>query len=173
LNQLFLSIFLFFWVNNISDLSADILSHALHLSTFEVTINSENQQARVRLRVFQDDFRDAIKNANPDLVGVANEAFLENRQNEIERYFQEHFQLSFDNKNSPISLTNSQAENDVYWFHFTLIIPEKWQKCTLQADYLIELFDDQSNIGTVILDDKKQFFRFAQRDTFFEIALPN
>ena len=145
--------------------------HALHLSTFEMTINPEKKATLVRLRVFQDDFRDAIKNANPDLASIANEHFLKERKTEIERYFQQHFQLIFDNKNSPVSLTNSQAENDIYWLHFNLIFPKNAQKCTLQADYLMELFDDQSNIGTVILNDKKQFFRFTQRDAIFQIAL--
>ena len=147
--------------------------HALHLSTFEIHKTNNNPIAKLRLRVFQDDFRDAIKNANPDLKAIANEAFLDHRKNEIEQYFQQHFQLVFDNQNSSISLTNSQAENEVYWLHFDLDFPEKWKSCTFQADYLMELFDDQSNIGTVILKDEKQFFRFTKRDAIFEIALSN
>jgi len=143
--------------------------HALHLSTFEITIDTNNPLATVRLRVFQDDFRDAIKNANPKLIGVPNSDFLVFRTKAIEQYFQQHFQLTFDDKNSYVSLMDSQAEKDIYWFHFDLVFPEKWKKCSVQADYLMELFDDQSNIGTVILDGRKQFFRFTKGASFFEL----
>lgn len=152
-------------------MSESLPVHALHLSTFEIFETNDNATAKLRLRVFQDDLRDAIKYANADLNVVSNEAFLDNRSAEIERYFQQHFQLVFDGKSSPISLTDSQAENDVYWLHFDLVFPEKWETCTLQADYLMELFDDQSNIGTVILNNEKQFFRFIKGDAIFEIVL--
>lgn len=138
-----------------------------------MTIDTKTHSANIRLRVFQDDFRDAIKNANPDLTSISNEHFLAKRKVEIERYLQQHFQLIFNEKNSPFSLASSQAENDIYWLHFNLVLPKETQDCTLQADYLMELFDDQSNIGTIILNDKKQFFRFTQRDEIFQIALPD
>ena len=147
--------------------------HALHLSTFEMIYNTKNQHATVRMRVFEDDLIDAIKNANPDLPAVNNLEFVVVRMKEIEQYFQQHFQLNFDGQTSTVRFTNGHVEGDVYWLHLDLIFPEKTQNCTLQADYLMELFDDQSNIGTVILNGEKQFFRFTQRDAIFQIALSN
>ncbi len=153
--------------------------HALHLSTFEMTLYIDHQFAAeydfaaVKLRVFEDDLRDAIKNAYPDLPAVANGDFMVARRQEIERYFQEHLNLINAEKKCKVHFTHGHHEADMYWLEFYFIFPEKWKNCTLQADYLMELFDDQSNIGTVILNDEKQFFRFTQRDAIFQIALSN
>lgn len=147
--------------------------HALHLSTFEINYTPQKEHSTARLRVFQDDFRDAIKNANPNLSMVSNELFLNTRKDQIERYFQQHLQLIFDSKNSSVLLIDSQAENDVYWFYFDIVFPKKWQKCSLRADYLMELFEDQSNIGTVILNDEKLFFRFTQEEVSFQFESLN
>lgn len=123
------------------------------------------------MRVFEDDLIDAIKNANPDLPPISNLKFVVGRMKEIEQYFQQHLQLNFDGQTSTVHFTHGHVEGDVYWLHFDLVFLKKTQNCTLQADYLMELFDDQTNIGTVILNDKKQFFRFTQRTAIFQIAL--
>lgn len=171
LKALLLSVFISFSVPK------SLLNHALHLSSFEMTIHlnhssSVNDEfAEVMLRVFQDDFRDAIKNANLDLIAVANEQFVASRQKEIEQYFQEHLQLDFDGQKSLVNLVEGRGEADMYYFKFDLIFPKKWQKCSLRADYLMELFDDQSNVAIVILAEEKQYFRFTKKESVFLLAI--
>ena len=154
---------------HIADFTVNMPVHAVHISTFEMAQQAADSSGKIQLRVFQDDFRDAIKNANLDLSAVSNDAFLIARKTQIEQYFQQYLRLDFDGQNSPISLINSQVEGTVYWFYFDYFPPLKWQKCTLQADYLMELFDDQSNIATLFLEGERQFFRFTKEEKEVEI----
>ena len=150
-----------FLSGNQSFLSIKMNAHALHLSNFEIREDAGQSMMNLRLRVFQDDCRDAIKNARLSAVPIANETFLTDQQAAIETYFQTYLQLKFDDNPAIFTLIQSNAEADIYEFTFSFSPPGQWKKMAIRADYFMELFDDQSNIGMVVFKEIKQFFRFT------------
>ena len=92
---------------------------------------------------------------------IAKETFLTDQQAAIETYFQTYLQLKFDDNPAIFTLIQSNAEADIYEFTFSFSPPDQWKKMAIRADYFMELFDDQSNIGMVVFKEIKQFFRFT------------
>lgn len=114
--------------------------HAVYISVVEI------EAKQVRVKVFSDDLRDAIRNharITPD-TSVMN--FCERYQKEIQGYFNEKLTLTINNTKVPYQYQSTSEEGDSYWITFGFTIEEDWKSIQVEDKHFMELFPTHSNI---------------------------
>lgn len=137
--------------------------HAIYISVIE--IRKQENITEIKVKVFQDDLQNAIKNYSGVVVLTAPEAFPQKYPNEIESYFREHLKVN----DLSYQLKSSELNGDSYWFTF-LSENAEWTKINATADYLMELFPTQENILKVLLNGETRFCRLNIKNRSCEIS---
>lgn len=137
--------------------------HAIYISVIEISKNQEVTE--IRVKVFQDDLQNAIKNYSGVVALTAPEVFPQKYSNEIESYFREHLKVN----DLSYQLKSSELNGDSYWFTF-LSENAEWTKINATADYLMELFPTQENILKVLLNGETRFCRLNIKNRSCEIS---
>jgi len=114
------------------------IDHAIYISVLEI----DPQQMKVK--VFEDNLQDALKNDS----------------NTIEGYFRKKIKLKINGDEVGFDLLDTKIEGDSYWITFRLREHPKWKSFSLEANYFLELFPDQTNVVKV-LTEEPQFFRLS------------
>lgn len=138
--------------------------HAVYLSVLEI------DGKQMRAKVFTDNIQDAIRNDSEEFVPTAEEEFPNRNRSAIEKYFQKKIELEINNRGVSISLQEASLEGDSYWITFHLETAEKWETFYLKADYLMELFPDQTNVVKII-NEKPRFFRLTKSNASCSFSL--
>ena len=113
--------------------------HAIYVSVLEI----DSQQLKVK--VFSDDLHDALRNDSSS----------------IEEYFQKKIKLHINEQLIDFNLKEVSEEGESQWITFKMKTPAVWNSFYLQADYLMELFPDQTNVVKV-MDESTRYFRLNQ-----------
>ena len=138
--------------------------HAIYISVLEI----DNQQMKVK--VFADDLQDAIRNSSKSFKSTPLTTLHSTNRQAIEAYFQEKIKVEADSRIASFSMDQVVVEGDSYWITLRFDGSQKWQSCILQANYLMELFPDQTNVIKV-LGNKPQFFRLDRGNTSCSFSL--
>ena len=112
--------------------------HAIYISVLEIN------ESQMKVKAFIDNLDDATRNAES-----------------MQQYFEEKVELQINNETINFKIDEVNKEGDSYWITFKIATPETWNSFYLKADYLMELFPDQTNVVKII-GDKPQFFRLTK-----------
>ena len=112
--------------------------HAVYISVLEI------DQQQMKVKVFEDNLQDALRNDS----------------NTVEGYFRKKIKLKINGNAVGFDFENKKVEGDSYWITFRLHEHEEWQSFSLEANYFMELFPDQTNVVKV-LTEEPQFFRLS------------
>lgn len=130
---LYLSL-LFFW------LSPD---HALYLSLIE--IEKQENRTSLTIKVFIDDYQDALKNFKKDkVVFISDETFPVDNTTLTKDYFRTYLKLSGGSQTIDLKFVKSEMIGDSYQLEFSF--DEPWTELQIEATYFTELFPTQQNI---------------------------
>ncbi len=137
--------------------SADSPSHALHLSVLEI----DGKQMKVK--IFTDNLQDAIRADSPSFTPSDVATFPKANQSAIETYFRKKILLLVNEQEVGFHLEKTSTEGNSYWITLRLETLSKWRSCTLKANYLMELFPDQTNMVKVN-SVRPQYFQLTKAD---------
>ncbi len=112
--------------------------HAIYISVLEI------DQEQMRIKVFMDDLDQAVTDS----------------YHSVEGYFKEKVEIKVNDEYLDFKLLDIREEEDSYWITFQLSQSSKWNSFYMRADYLMELFTDQTNI-VKILGEKTRFFKLT------------
>lgn len=115
------------------------VDHAIYVSVLEI----ESQQ--IKVKVFSDDLNDALRNDSSS----------------VEEYFQKKIKLRINEQSINFNLKAVSEEGESQWITFEMEAPSGWNSFYLKADYLMELFPDQTNVVKV-MDKSTRYFRLSQ-----------
>ena len=135
--------------------------HAIYLSVVEISQNEKKDRASVRIKVFINDIEDAVFNQVKKRINLLDTASFSSQKAFLEKYFENHFELSLNGKAMQLILVSSELNSDAIWLQFETQCEDKWKSISVKADYLMELFPAQSNVLSIIYDNKKQFARLT------------
>lgn len=114
--------------------------HAVYISVVEI------EAKEIRVKVFSDDLRDAIRNHS----GVTSDSSITNYcdryQSEIQQYFAQKLTLIINQNKTPFQYQKSSEEGDSYWITFGFTVEEDWKSIKVEDRHFMELFPTQSNI---------------------------
>ncbi len=114
--------------------------HAVYISVVEI------EAKEIRVKVFSDDLRDAIRN----YAGITSDSSITNycdrNQKEIQQYFSEKLSLFINGTKIPYQFQEASEEGDSYWITFSFATVPEWKSIKVEDRHFMELFPTQSNI---------------------------
>lgn len=136
-------------------------SHAIYISVVEIEHKDLDNNAKIMIKIFTDDFKDAILNAFEKQIDFSDEKSCSDNKSVIEGYFNKHFKAAINGKHLSISLTSCELNGDSVWLYFDMNCPTYWKEISVTADFLMELFPKQSNIVSIYHGNDKRFLRLT------------
>ena len=136
-------------------------SHAIYISVVEIEHKDLGNNAKIMIKVFTDDFKDAIMNAFKKQIEFSDDKTCSDNKSVIEGYFDKHFKAAINGKPLSISLTSCELNGDSVWLYFDMDCPANWKDISVTADFLMELFPKQSNIISIYHGNDKRFLRLT------------
>lgn len=114
--------------------------HAVYISVVEIEAKT------IRIKVFSDDLRDAIRNHTGITSDSSTTNYCDRYQNEIQQYFYQKLTLTINESNVAFQYKESSEEGDSYWITFGFTKEEDWKSVKVEDKHFMELFPTQSNI---------------------------
>ena len=144
--------------------------HAFYISTAKIEIQSSTtSKANITILVFTDDLENAIRNFDESTYQISNEeTFVKLHTPQIRAYFQKHFQIKVNDKPITQQYISGSLKNDVYQLEFEIPHQQKWSTLEINANYLMELFPDQTNVMHIVYGDEKRYGKVSKGAAVFK-----
>lgn len=136
-------------------------NHAIYIAVIELIHEPNHDKAELRVKTFTDDLQDVLKNKFGRGFELADELTKGDDFKKTEAYFENHLKFAINGLPGSYQLYKIARENDSHWLYFTLKAPRHWQKLEIKADFLMELFPQQSNIFQLKEGEKSLFYRLT------------
>ena len=133
--------------------------HAIYISVVEIE-NMNTTGSEIRIKVFKNDFRDAIRNDGGETIPEI-DACPKNSM-DLENYFNKNLELSIDKQTLPLRYRSCSLEGDAYWFIFSAETPINWTTIHIKDTHFFELFPTQSNIIRIINGEDEKLIRLTK-----------
>ena len=144
-----------------TDHDSFIANHAIYIAVIELIHQPNHDKAELRVKTFTDDLQDVLKNKFGRSFFLPDELIEGDDFDKVAAYFSDHLKFVVNEQRAGYELNKVTRENDAHWLYFTLKAPRNWQKLEIKADFLMELFPQQSNIFQLKVGKKKLFYRLT------------
>lgn len=139
--------------------------HAIYLSVAEVEHKNSEKKAKIKIKVFTNDLEDVLMNAYHERISLDDASICEKNKIMIEGYFLKHFKYAINGISIALSFERCETNGDATWLHFNITCPPQWNKISVTADYLMELFPTQSNVVSIQHGNEKRFININKSKT--------
>jgi len=128
-------------------------------------MNEKERRLEVTMRIFIDDLeqtmRKRLQQPSFDVLKPPGGLTVDNVMRD---YLKNHFKLSLDKKDQPVTLLGHEVDGDAFVFYLEVDHVKKWKSIDIMNDAMTETFDDQSNLVHVTVRDVVHSVRL-NRDT--------
>ncbi len=137
--------------------------HPLHISVTEIDYAEKEKMLKITMRVFVQDFEQTMaqKLKNPDLDIRALQGGLTVDKLAAD-YLKEHFKISLDDKLQNTVYLGHEIESEAFIFYVEVTGVKKWKTIQVMNDMITEMFEDQSNLVHVSIDDEIKSLRLTK-----------
>jgi hypothetical protein len=137
--------------------------HPLHISVSEIEYAENEKMLKIMIRIFVDDFEQTmgkrLNNPDLDIRRLENGLTVDKLAGE---YVKEHFKISLDGKIQNTVFLGHEEESEAFIFYVEVKNVRKWNTIQISADMMTEMFEDQSNIVHVSINDKIKSLRLTK-----------
>ena len=145
-------------------------THAFHTSITEMRYNPKEKAFEISLRVFTDDLEKTLSANNQNKKFV-----IENTDKNdpfIEQYVRKHF-VVITSKNQKLNYqyVGKEKEGDATWIYLEMPVNESIKGSKIQNDMLIDMFEDQTNIVNIFVNNEKKSFLFTVKNKVFVVEI--
>ena len=141
-------------------------THEFHLSKCVIEYAEAESALQVTMYVFIDDLEIALAEHVADPLFICTEKEHKEAEEYMANYFAEHFAILIDKQPVPLSFLGKEISEDFIaaWCYLESTNIKSFQSLTIQNSILVDHFDDQKNIISVIGPDNQQKFVMLERD---------
>jgi hypothetical protein len=120
--------------------------HKYYVSVTEIVFNKKTEQLEISLKVFNDDWQNALdhKLGKPVLLGSRNE--YEKMDSLVESYINDNFYVKVNSKQKHLNIIGSEMEGEATWIYIYVDVKEKIESIEIKNSLLTEMFDEQRNV---------------------------
>lgn len=140
--------------------------HALYLSVMELR-NSD--QGNLTVKVFTDDLQDALRNYDPRTDLKSFDQFSDLNREILARYFNQNLIIKINGKTTKMILEKIVKETEAHFLYFQIPSEVQWKSVEVNGPYFTELFPAQTNVLTVINNEKKHFTRLTKSQPSYKV----
>ena len=145
-------------------------AHDFHTSLTEMRYNAKAKNFEISLRVFTDDLEKVLSANNQNRKFT-----LENNDKNdplVEAYVRKHFVVTNPkNQKLNINYIGREKEGEATWIYLELPVNESIKGSKIQNDVLIDMFDDQTNILNIFIQNQKKSYLYNMRNKVFVVEI--
>lgn len=136
--------------------------HPLHVSVCEIKHNEEKDWLEITIKIFEDDFRDVLK----DRTGIETKMGTEEEHIQtdgiIYEYLLEKIQISINGESVELQYIGKEVEDVASWCY--LYVPDVKEISTIEISnaVMVHWFNDQVNVTHVDCNDKLKSTFFSK-----------
>jgi hypothetical protein len=153
-----------------SPLSFLLSKHDFHTSLTEMRYNTKSKTFEISLRVFTDDLQKVLSETNQ------NKKFLveNNDKNDpfVEAYIKKHFVVvNAKNQKPIINYIGKEKEGEATWIYLEMPVNESINGSKIQNNVLIDMFEDQTNILNIFVQNQKKSYLYNVKNRIFVVEI--
>ena len=140
-------------------------THEFHISKCLIEYNEKEQALQVTMHLFIDDLEEALRQQGADKLFICTEKESEKAEEYIYKYLQQKFKITLEDQAIDYSFLGKEMSEDMIavWCYLEIENIEDIKKLHVKNDVLLDAFDDQKNIISIVGPNKqKGYFLFDQ-----------
>lgn len=158
LQYCFLSFVLFLSSSTIFSSEEIAPFHEFHISKCLIEYNEKEKALQVTLHLFIDDLEEALREQGADKLFICTEKESEKAEEYIYKYLQQKLEISLDEQGVDYTFLGKEMSEDMIavWCYLELENVESFNKLYVKNRILVDTFDDQKNIISIVGPKKKK-----------------
>lgn len=148
--------------------------HPIHVSVTEIEFDRKDQALEIMMRVFIDDLelalRDHLNRPELDILNPRDNTSVDAL---VEEYLHSHFKILLDGKLQKTAYLGHEREAEAFVFYIQVSNVKEWKTITIQNDIIMSIYDDQSNIVNVFVDDNVKSLRLTRNTPTDKLTFDN
>ena len=147
----------------LSIISAVLTLHPVHVSVTEISFDGKEKELEIISRIFIDDLETTIRETRkqPGLNLLEPGAGITTDQL-VSEYLQSRFQITLNGKAQKIKYLGHEVESEAILCYIQVQNVKKLETIEVYNSVLTELYDDQSNLINVTLDETVKSLRLMR-----------
>jgi hypothetical protein len=144
--------------------------HDFHTSITEMRYNPKEKSFEISLRVFTDDLEKALSITNQNKKFIVEN----NDKNDalVETYIKKHFVITNAKNQKPtINYIGKEKEGDATWIYLEMPVNGGISGSKIQNNVLIDIFEDQTNIVNIFVQNQKKSYLFTVKNRVFMVEI--
>lgn len=134
-------------------------AHPIHVSVTEITWDEKERELEIIARIFVDDLETSIRNANDQpelkLLGPSTDQLAW-------KYLESRFRISLDGRMQKVKYLGHEIDGDAILCYIQVSNVKKWNEIEVMNSMITELYDDQSNLVHVTVNEKVKSLRLMR-----------
>ena len=120
--------------------------HKYYVSVTEIVFNNKKEQLEISLKVFNDDWQNALDHrlGQPVLLGSENE--YPKIDSLVSAYIFENFRIKVNEDNKKLHIIGSEMEGEATWIYMYVDEVKNVKSIEIYNKLLTEMFDEQRNV---------------------------
>lgn len=141
-------------------------THAFHTSIAEMRYNPREKAFEISIRIFTDDLEKTLSSNNQNRKFVIENA--DKNDLFIDQYVHKHFVItSPKNQKLIYQYVGKEKEGDATWIYLEMPVFEPLKGAKIQNTVLMDMFDDQTNIVNIFMNNEKKSYLFTVKNRIF------
>ena len=141
------------------------LYHPFFVSMTEMDYNAKDKELEVSVRIFTDDFENAIRKYHPGVkVDILHPASQEQMNQFVNDYIQKHLQLKINGASVQISFAGYEQQSESIWSYFEVKNITGIKKLDVTNSLLHDYNTNQINMMHVKVNDNEQHYKLDYPD---------
>jgi len=128
--------------------------HKYYISLTRIDYIHESKSVQITMNLFLDDFDVALNKTFGKDFNLSSKVELENSNDYIEDYLENHFEIIVDNKIQKINYLGKEYEGDIVYLYIEIENVKTISTVEVKNNILIEFFPDQQNLIKLKINDK-------------------
>ena len=132
--------------------------HEFHISKCLIEYNEKEKALQVTLHLFIDDLEEALREQGADKLFICTEKESEKAEDYIYKYLQQKLEISLDEQAVNYTFLGKEMSEDMVavWCYLELENVESFNQLYVKNRILLDTFDDQKNIISIVGPKKKK-----------------
>jgi len=148
--------------------------HPIHVSVTEIKFHKRDQALEIMMRVFIDHLdlplRDHLTRPELDILNPRDNTSVDAL---VKEYLRAHFKISLDGKVQKTVYLGHEREAEAFVFYIQVSDVKEWKNIMIHNDIIMSIYDDQSNIVNVFVDDNVKSLRLTRNTPTDKLTFDN
>lgn len=139
------------------------LIHPIYISSTNILI--DDYKLEIKVKLFRDDLEDGLRNFHGLSISIDSPNKIEKNIDLISKYINDKLILIINNEKIVLSANDFSLKNDVLEISFLKNYLNEINSVRLINSLLVEIYNIQSNVVFLEIDEQKYYHRFSSIDT--------